>query len=131
MLEIIAQEGQPITGLASIRVYGPGISIQQEKDSEWAKVVSGGIQVIGVVGGIAAAGQASRQLVEAVGGLGISSNVSTITTDNSSVDTHAITDSYNATATPTVVNQPTPVVINQPAPVIVTQPQPIVVYPAP
>jgi hypothetical protein len=127
MLRITAEKGQAITGLASIEVYGPGMSIQQEKDNEWARVISGGIQTIGVVGGIAAAGQASRQLVEAVGGLGISSSV--VNTDNRTVDTHAITDSYNATATPTVVTSPAPVVVNQPAPVVVTQPTPIVVQP--
>ena len=116
MLRITAQPGQPITGLASIEVYGPGMSIQQEKDNEWARVVSSGLQVVGVVGGIVAAGRASEDLVNAVGGLGITSSV--VNTDNRTVDTHAITDSYNATATPTVVN-----------PVVVTQPQPLVVQP--
>ncbi len=127
MLEIIAEKGQPITGLASIRVYGPGMSIQQEKDNEWARVVTSGLQVVGVVGGIVAAGNASENLVNAVGGLGISSSV--INTDNRTVDTHAITDSYNQTATPTVVTSPAPVVVNQPAPIVVTQPTPIVVQP--
>jgi hypothetical protein len=127
MLRITAEKGQAITGLASIEVYGPGMSIQQEKDNEWARVVTSGLQVVGIVGGIVAAGNASANLVDSVGGLGISSSV--INTDNRTVDTHAITDSYNATATPTVVTSPAPVVVNQPAPVIVTQPTPIVVQP--
>ncbi len=115
-LEIIAQEGQAITGLKSIRVYGPGVAPQQEKDNEWARVVSSGINVVGVVGGIVAAGRASEDLVNAVGGLGLTSTVTNTTTDNRTVDTHAITDSYNQTATPTVVN---PVVVTQPAPTVV------------
>lgn len=127
MLRIVAQEGVPITGLASIEVYGPGMSIQQERPSEWAAVATSGLQVLGVVGGIVAAGNASESLVQAVGGLGISSNV--VNTDNRTFDTHAISDSYNATATPTVVTAPAPVVVTQPAPVIVQQPQPIVVMP--
>lgn len=115
MLEIVAQPGQPITGLASIRVYGPGMSIQQERPNEWAAVVASGLQVAGVVGGIVAAGQASANLVDSVGGLGISSSV---LNDYRTVDTHAITDSYNSTAIPTVVN-----------PIVVTQPQALVVQP--
>ena len=124
MLEIIAHKDQPITGLAAIRVYGPGMSIQQERPSEWAAVVSSGINVLGVVGGIVAAGQASQDLVTAVGGLGISSSVVT-SADNRTFDTHAITDSYNQTATPTVVTQPAPITVMQPAPVVV-QPQVVV-----
>lgn len=115
MLEIIAEKGQPITGLSAIRVYGPGLSIQQEKDNEWARVVTSGLQVVGLVGGIVAAGNASENLVKAVGGLGISSTA----IDNSSIDNHTITDSYNQTATPTVVNQPAPVIVTQPTPVVV------------
>ena len=114
MLEIIAQKDQPITGLASIRVYGPGMSIQQERPSEWAQVATSGLQVLGVVGGIVAAGQASANLVESVGGLGISSSVT-------NTDNHSITNSYNQDSThaPTVVTQPTPLVITQPAPLVV------------
>lgn len=123
MLRITAQPGQPITGLASIEVYGPGMSIQQERPSEWAAVASSGLNVLGVVGGIVAAGQASQDLVNAVGGLGISSSV--INTDNRTYDTHAITNSNNATAKPTVVYQPAPVVITQPQPLVV-QPQVVV-----
>ncbi len=129
MLRITAEKGQAITGLASIEVYGPGMSIQQEKDSEWAAVVSSGINVLGVVGGIVAAGNASENLVQAVGGLGISSSVVTTTTDNRTVDTHAITDSYNATATPTVVTSPAPVIVEQPAPIVIQQPAPVIVQP--
>jgi hypothetical protein len=126
MLRIVAQEGQPITGLASIEVYGPGMSIQQEKDNEWARVVTSGLQVVGVVGGIVAAGQASQDLVTAVGGLGIKSTA----IDNSSIvnDRHDIANSYNpidSTHTPTVVTSPAPVVIQQPAPVVV-QPKVVV-----
>jgi hypothetical protein len=125
MLEIIAHKDQPITGLSAIRVYGPGMSIQQEKDNEWARVVTSGLQVVGVVGGIVAAGNASQDLVQAVGGLGISSSVVT-TTDNRTFDRHDIANSYNQTATPTVVTQPAPITVMQPAPVIV---QPQVVFP--
>jgi len=120
MLRIVAQEGVAITGLASIEVFGPGMSIQQERENEWARVATSGLNVLGVVGGIVAAGKASEDLVKAVGGLGMSTTLTNITTDNS------ITDSYNAVATPTVVN---PVIMPQPAPVIVTQPAPTVVYP--
>ena len=122
MLKITAQQGQAITGLASIEVYGQGMAIQQEKDNEWARVVTSGLQVVGVVGGIVAAGQASQDLVSAVGGLGITSSVSNINTDNRTYDTHAITDSYNATAKPTVVTQPDPVQIPA-GEVVVVQPQ--------
>lgn len=126
MLEIIAQEGQHITGLAAIRVYGPGMSIQQERPSEWAAVATSGLQVLGVVGGIVAAGQASQDLVNAVGGLGISSTA----IDNSSIvnDRHDIANSYNQTAKPTVVDQPAPVIVTQPAPVQIPAGQ-IVVLP--
>lgn len=119
-LEIIAQEGQAITGLKSIRVYGPGIAPQQEKDNEWAKVVSSGINVVGVVGGIVAAGRASEDLVNAVGGLGITSSV--VNTDNRTSDRHDIANAYNSTATPTVVTQPPPVQIPA-GEVVVVHPQ--------
>lgn len=126
MLRITSQPGQPITGLASIEVYGPGATPQQEKDSEWARVVSSGLQVVGVVGGIVAAGQASQDLVNAVGHHLQPGAVSTTTIDNSITDTHAISNSYNATATPTVVTQPAPVIVTQPPPLVV---QPQVVLP--
>ena len=122
MLRITAQPGQPITGLTSIEVYGPGMAIQQERPSEWAAVASSGLNVLGVVGGIVAAGQASQDLVNAVGGLGITSSVSNISTDNRTWDTHAITDSYNQTAKPTVVTQPAPVQIPA-GEVVVVHPQ--------
>ena len=101
------------------------MSIQQEKDNEWARVVTAGIQTVGVVGGIVAAGQASQDLVNAVGGLGISSSVVT-NTDNRSSDHHDISNAYNQTATPTVITQPAPVIVTQPAPLVV---QPQVVLP--
>lgn len=123
MLKITAQPGVPITGLASIEVYGPGTTIQQERPSEWAAVASSGLQVLGVVGGIVAAGNASANLVDAVGGLGISSSV--VNTDNRTWDTHAITESYNQTAKPTIITQPAPLVVTQPAPLVV-QPQVVV-----
>jgi type IV pilus biogenesis protein CpaD/CtpE len=120
MLEIVAQDGQAITGLKSIRVYGNSMSIQQERPSEWAQVATSGLQVLGVVGGIVAAGQASQDLVSAVGGLGVSSSIVTTTTDNRTSDRHDIANSYNATAAPTVVTQPAPLVVTQPAPIVVT-----------
>lgn len=126
MLEIIAQDNQPITGLAAIRVYGPGMSIQQEKDNEWVRAVTAGIQVVGVVGGIVAAGDASENLVKAVGGLGISPNVINTdnrTYDNRTNDNHAISNSYNATAEPTIVNQEKAVIV--PAQVV----NPVIVNP--
>lgn len=126
MLKITAQQGQAITGLASIEVYGPGMAIQQEKDNEWARVVTSGLQVVGVVGGIVAAGNASANLVDSVAGLGITSSVSNITTDNRTWDTHAITDSYNQTAKPTIVTQPAPAQIPAGEVVVV---QPVVVQP--
>ena len=125
MLRITATPGQAITGLASIEVYGPGMSIQQERPSEWAAVASSGLNVLGVVGGIVAAGRASQDLVNAVGGLGISSSVINTTTDNRTSDRHDIANAYNQTATPTVVTQPTPVIVTQPAPLVV-QPQVVV-----
>ncbi len=123
VLRITAQPNQAITGLQSIEVYGPGMSIQQERPSEWAAVVSSGINVLGVVGGIVAAGQASQDLVNAVGGLGISSSV--INTDNRTSDRHDIANAYNQTATPTVVTQPAPITVTQPVPLVV-QPQVVV-----
>ena len=127
MLEILAQEGQAITGLKAIRVYGPGMTVQQEKDNEWARVVTSGLQVVGVVGGIVAAGNASENLVNAVGGLGISSSV--INTDNRTTDRHDIANSYNPidnTSVPTIVTQPAPVQIPAGEVVVVN---PIVVGP--
>lgn len=120
MLRITAQPGQAIS-FGTLEVYGPGMSIQQERPSEWAAVATSGLNVLGVVGGIVAAGQASQDLVNAVGGLGITSSV--VNTDNRTWDTHAITDSYNATAKPTVVTQPAAQIVN---PVIVN---PVVVQP--
>jgi hypothetical protein len=78
-------------------------------------VATSALQVVGVVGGIVAAGQASANLVDSVGGLGISSS-SVVNTDNNS-----ITNSYNQDSThaPTVVTQPAPLVITQPAPLVV------------
>lgn len=126
MLRITAQPGQPITGLSSIEVYGPGMSIQQERPSEWAAVATSGINMIGVVGGIAAMGQASRQLADSVGAVAGNGPVTT-TTDNRTwtTDTHAVTGSYNpidSTHAPTVVN---PVIVTQPAPIVV-QPQVVI-----
>ena len=120
MLRITAEKGQAITGLASIEVYGPGMSIQQERPSEWAAVATSALQVVGVVGGIVAAGQASANLVDSVGGLGISSSVTN--TDNRTWDRHDISNSYNpadSTHAPTVVTQPAPLVVTQPAPLVV------------
>jgi len=125
MLRITATPGQAITGLASIEVYGPGMSIQQERPSEWAAVASSGLNVLGVVGGIVAAGQASQDLVNAVGGLGISSSVIT-NTDNRTSDRHDIANAYNQTATPTIVTQPAPTIVTPPQPLVV-QPQVVVV----
>jgi hypothetical protein len=125
MLRITAEKGQAITGLASIEVYGPGMSIQQERPNEWAAVVSSGINVLGVVGGIVAAGQASQDLVNAVGGLGTNSTViDNSLVDNRTTDRHDIANSYNP-----IDSTHAPTVVTQPAPLIVTQPQPIVVQP--
>lgn len=126
MLRITAQAGQPITGLSSIEVYGPGMAIQQERPSEWAAVATSGLNMIGVVGGIAAMGQASRQLVDSVGAVAGSGPVTTTTTTDNrtwTTDRHDIANSFNPidnTAPPTIVK---PVVVN---PVVV---QPVVISP--
>ncbi len=157
MLEIIAQKDQPITGLASIRVYGPGMSIQQERPNEWAAVVSSGINVLGVVGGIAAAGQASRQLadsvgtasgqgyqyVQAPGGIVTTTTTSTVNTDNSvtgsynpiaRTDNSTVDNARTTTDNTQIVNSYNPIdqtsvptVVTAPAPVIVEQPAPVIV----
>lgn len=126
LLRITAQKGQAITGLESIEVYGPSASLQQERPSEWAAVAQSGLQVLGVVGGIVAAGQASQDLVNAVGHHIQPGAVSTTTIDNSVTDTHAISNSYNATATPTIVTQPAPVQIPAGEVVVVN---PVVIQP--
>lgn len=132
LLKIIAQQGQAITGLASIEVYGQAAmpTFQQERPSEWAAVAQSGLQVLGVVGGVIAGGRAAEDLANAVGkhanygyqyiqapGATTTSTLTTSTTDSRTFDSHNISSSYNPVdnaGTPTVVYQPTPVVVTSP-----------------
>lgn len=129
ILKITAQQGQAITGLASIEVYGQASMpiIQQERPSEWAAVAQSGLQVLGVVGGVVAAGRAAEALSDSVGAASNhgyqyvqSPGAVTTTSTFSAADSHAV-DSHNTsnsnnpidnTSVPTVVYQPQPVVVS-------------------
>lgn len=121
LVRITAQPGQPITGLASIEVFGPANlpSIQQERPNEWAAVAQSGIQVLGLVGGVVAAGRAAENLA---GSVGKSANHGYDYTQGPVDNSWRIDNTH----TPTVVAAPDPVVVTQPAPVVV---QPVVVQP--
>lgn len=140
LVELTAHPGQPITGLAGLRVYMPTQApvVQQARPNEWAAVVGQGLSIVGTVGSIVAAGRAASNLADSVGnastaGYGYiqapAANVTTTTTTHSIGDYSganagnsgriAGTSMTDSTSTPTVVTQPPPVVVTQPAPVIV------------
>lgn len=141
LVELTAHTGQPITGLAGLRVYMPTQApvVQQARPNEWAAVVGQGLSIVGTVGGIVAAGRAASSLADSVGnaataGYGYiqapAANVTTTTTSTHSVGAYSGENSGNSgriagssmsdsTSSPTVVTQPPPVVVTQPAPVIV------------
>lgn len=136
LLKITAQSGQAITGLASIEVYGQAAlpTFQQERPNEWAAVAQSGLQMLGVVGGVIAGGNAAEDLTNAVGKAAnhgyqyiqapgpITTTVidnhaiDSHNTDSHNVDSHDISGSYNP-----VDNTSAPLVVYQPAPVVVTQ----------
>lgn len=147
LVRLTAQPGQTITGLASLEVYTPTAApvIQQARPNEWVGVINTGLAVTGTVLGIHAGGIAAGRLADSVGRAGtagyahVQAPGSVATTTNTMTGSTGVlgSGSYDATHTPTVVNQPAPVqipagsvtVVNQPAPV--TQPAPIVVTPQP
>lgn len=74
LVELIAQPGQQITGLAALRVYTPVPTpvIQQARPNEWAGVLVQTIGVAGTVLGIREAGKAAIGLADSVGRTGTS-----------------------------------------------------------
>lgn len=72
LVELTAQPGQAITGLASLKVYTPTAApvIQQSRPNEWAGVVGQGLAITGTVLGIQAAGKAAIGLADSVGKAG-------------------------------------------------------------
>jgi hypothetical protein len=69
LVNLTAQTGQAITGLASLEVYMPVNTpqIQQQRPNEWASVAEKGLGVVGTVMGIKAAGDAAVGIAGAVG----------------------------------------------------------------
>jgi len=124
LVELVAHAGQPITGLASLRVYAPvaATSVQQARPNEWAGVVSQVVGVTGTVLGIKYAGDAAIGLASSVGSTNaaIAGNIQApgaVTTNNMTGSTGVLgsgTYGVDSTHVPTVVN---PVVVTQPAPV--------------
>jgi hypothetical protein len=117
MVEIIAQPGQEISGLASIRVYQPQQSgsrapVQYTPYTHPGWALAG--QVANTVLPILGTGWASAKLAatigEQIGGVARAPTV-----------VHA--------PEPTIVQAPAPVVVPAPAPVIVPAPDPVIVHP--
>jgi hypothetical protein len=117
LVEIIAQPGQSITGLASVRVYQPQQQhsqqmqqYQQHVHPAWA--LAG--QVANTVLPILGTGYASYKLAETIGTsiAGVARDVTVVTQP-----------------APTIVPSPAPVIVPQPPPIVVTQPAPIIVDP--
>jgi len=69
LVRILAQDGQPITGLKSVEVFMPQApaQIQQARPSEWAGVIGQGLSVVGALGGVYLGGQAATNLADSVG----------------------------------------------------------------
>ena len=147
LIEITAQPGQAITGLAGLKVYMPESApiIQQQRENEWARVVGQGLSVLGTVGGIyyggkAAAGLASevRQAgtagyahIQAPGAVTTTTNTNTLSgtgvlgSGTYSTDQHNISGSYNP-----ISSNPLDLRFDSThAPTVVTQPAPVVVAP--
>jgi len=117
LFELIAQPGQEISGLASIRVYQPQQSgsrapVQYTPYTHPGWALAG--QVANTVLPILGTGWASYKLADTIGTsiAGVARNPTIV---------HA--------PEPTVVVQPPPTVVPAPAPVIVPAPDPVIVYP--
>lgn len=122
LVEITAQPGQSITGLA-----GP---------NEWVGVFSQGLGVLGTLGGIHYGGKAAVGLASEVRQAGTAGypfvQAPTTLSGTGTIGGGAYSDSTHAPTVatapdPLVVNQPAPVIVNQPAPTVVTQPAPVIV----
>lgn len=119
LVEITAQPGQQITGLAGIKVYMPTQAPQiKQHVNEWASVVGQGLSVVGTLGGIKFAGDAAIGLSDSIGrnNAGIAGMIQAPTTNTTTLSGTGTVGSgaFNATDsthTPTVVNQPTPVIV--------------------
>lgn len=129
LLELTAQPGQPITGLASLRVYAPSQMpvIQQARPNEWAAVVERALGVAGTVGAIHVGGQALTNLageVRAAGTAGYAYVQAPVTTTTMSGTGVLGSGTYgiDQTHTPTIVTQPAPVVVQVPASPVVQVP---------
>jgi hypothetical protein len=133
LIEITAQPGQAITGLAGLKVYMPESApvIQQQRENEWARVVGQGLSVLGTVGGIYYGGKAAAGLASEVRQAGTAGyahiqapgaiSTVTTTTTNTTTNTNTMTGSegvlgsgtysLDSTHTPTVVLQPDPIIV--------------------
>ena len=116
LVEIIAQPGQDISGLASIRVYQPQTG--NRAPVQYTPYTHPGWQLAGQIAGtvlpILGTGWASAKLAatigEQIGGVARAPTV-----------VHA--------PEPTVVLQPPPTVVHAPPPLVVPAPEPLVVHP--
>jgi hypothetical protein len=117
LVEIIAQPGQDISGLASIRVYQPQQSgsrtpVQYTPYTHPGWALAG--QVANTVLPILGTGWASYKLAETIG---------------TSISGVARAPTIVHAPEPTIVQAPAPVVVPAPAPVIVPAPDPVIVHP--
>jgi hypothetical protein len=117
LVEIIAQPGQEISGLASIRVYQPQQSgsrapVQYTPYTHPGWALAG--QVANTVLPIIGTGWASYRLADTIG---------------ASISGVARAPTIVHAPEPTIVQAPAPVVVPAPAPVIVPAPDPVIVHP--
>jgi len=117
LVKLVAQPGQPITGLASLEVYAPQSApvIQQSRPNEWATVMQTGFSVLGTLGGIKLGGDAA---------IGLAGEIRQAGTHGYSYIQNPLTQ-----PPPVIVTQPAPTVVTAPDPVIVKAPDPVIVNP--
>ena len=114
LVRLVAQPGQAITGLASLKVYMPTSApiIQQQRPNEWVGVFGQGLNVVGTVMGIKYAGQAAVNLADSIGNSntagykyvqapGSSPTVNTTDSDNTSSSTSSTSSTTSNTTSTT------------------------------
>tara|TARA_R110002110_G_scaffold415835_1_gene657207 strand:+ start:26961 stop:27494 length:534 start_codon:yes stop_codon:yes gene_type:complete len=123
LVELVAEPGQAITGLQSLRVYAPqtgGGVRQYQKQYHPAWGIAASAVQIGLP--IYLGGKAAVDLADSVG-----KHVGAVARDVVVVEQPDPT--IVQTPDPVIVQQPGPVIVQQPPPLVVDQPPPIIVDP--
>lgn len=126
LVELVAEPGQAITGLQSLRVYAPSTAggvrqYQKQYHPAWG-IAASAVQ-IGLP--IYLGGKAAVDLADSVG-----KSVGAVARDVVVVDQPApITVDPVIVEQPAPVTQPSPIIVGPPDPIIIEQPAPIVIPP--